>query len=85
MLFADPQDYETRASVAGMCALGLHIDMPAVVDTMDNRTERDYTGWPDRIYVVDTAGNVAYKSEAGPFGFSADELGRQLERLDAAR
>ena len=67
-----------------MCATNLHVELPAVVDTMDNATERAYTGWPDRIYVVDTAGDVAYKSEAGPFGFSAEELGHALERLDTA-
>ena len=50
---------------------------------MDNGTERAYTAWPDRIYVVDRAGNIAYKSAAGPFGFSADELAGALERLDA--
>lgn len=83
VLFADPRDYESRANVAGMCAVNLHIDFPAVVDTMDNRAERDYTAWPDRIYVVDRTGTIAYKSAAGPFGFSADELSRELERLDA--
>ncbi len=81
VLFAEPRDYETRASLAGTCAVNLGIAFPAVVDTMDNRTERAYTAWPDRIYVVDRAGRVAYKSDAGPFGFSAAELGRALERL----
>lgn len=83
VLFAEPRDYETRVSLAGTCAVNLGIVFPAVVDTMDNRTERAYTAWPDRIYVVDHSGAVAYKSEAGPFGFSAAELARVLERLDA--
>lgn len=61
--------------------MNLKIDFPALVDTMDNRTERAYTGWPDRIYVVDRSGSIAYKSKAGPFGFSADELAAQLEHL----
>jgi hypothetical protein len=51
---------------------------------MDNRTERAYTAWPDRIYVVDRDGNVAYKSEAGPFGFKPDLLPDVLDRLDAS-
>lgn len=51
---------------------------------MDNQTERAYTAWPDRIYVVDRAGTISYKSGPGPFGFSAEQLARELERLDAA-
>lgn len=84
VLFAEPLDYETRASIAGTCAVNLGIAFPSVVDTMDNRTERAYTAWPDRIYVVDRAGTIAYKSEAGPFGFSAAELARILETLEPA-
>lgn len=28
-----------------------------------------YAGWPDRLYVIDREGRVAYKSGPGPFGF----------------
>jgi len=58
--------------------LRLAIKIPAVVDGMDNQVERAYTGWPDRLYVIDTAGRVRYKSAAGPFGFSTVELERAL-------
>ena len=81
MIFEEPRDYETRAEVAGTCALNLGIEFPALVDTMDNRTERAYTAWPDRIYVVDRSGTIAFKSAAGPFGFSAEQLSGALEHL----
>ena len=81
MIFEDPRDFETRASLAGTCSVNLGIQFPALVDTIDNRTERAYTAWPDRIYVVDREGNIAFKSEAGPFGFKAEYLSDALERL----
>ena len=81
MLFEDPRDYDTRASIAGVCSTNLGIEFPALVDTIDNRTERAYTAWPDRIYVVDRKGNIAFKSEAGPFGFKAERLSGALEDL----
>jgi type I thyroxine 5'-deiodinase len=64
--------------VAGTCVLRLAIKLPAVIDGIDNRVERAYTGWPDRLYVIDTDGRVRYKSPAGPFGFSTAELEQAL-------
>jgi len=70
-----------RCSVAGTCLTKLGIEFPAVVDDIANSTERAYTAWPDRLYVIDRNGRVAYKSKPGPFGFKPDEVARTLERL----
>jgi type I thyroxine 5'-deiodinase len=64
-----------------MCVTKLGIELPALVDGPDNRVERAYTAWPDRLYVIDRAGVVAYKSAAGPFGFKPSEVQATLERL----
>jgi hypothetical protein len=55
--------------------------MPALVDTIENRTEIAYTAWPDRIYLVDRNGRIAFKSEAGPFGFKTELLSEALGQL----
>jgi type I thyroxine 5'-deiodinase len=52
--------------------LGIHI--PAVLDEFGNSTEQAFTAWPDRLYLLDAQGHVAYKSRPGPFGFHPDEL-----------
>ena len=70
-----------RCAVAGSCLTKLGIEFPAVVDDEANTAERAYTAWPDRLYVIDREGRVAYKSKPGPFGFKPDEVGRILERL----
>jgi hypothetical protein len=70
-----------RCAVAGSCLTKLGIEFPAVVDDLDNSAERSYTAWPDRLYVIDRDGRVAYKSRPGPFGFKPEEVGRTLERL----
>jgi hypothetical protein len=59
----------------------LGIKFPALVDGFENSTEKAYTGWPDRIYLIDAKGRVAYKSRPGPFGFKPQELRSALERL----
>ena len=81
VIFEDPQDYETRVNLAGTCSANLGIEMPALVDTIENKTEIDYTAWPDRIYVVDRNGHVAFKSDAGPFGFKTGLLSEALGKL----
>ena len=81
VLFATPKTEEERALVAGACVRKLGIKFPAVLDEFGNSTESAYTGWPDRIYLVDQNGRVAYKSKPGPFGFHADELAAALARI----
>ena len=62
------------------CALLLQLTMPAVIDSDDNAVNRAYAAWPDRLYVIDTNGKVAYKSGPGPSGFKSPELAAWLQR-----
>lgn len=81
VLYANPKTLAERTAVAGACIKGLKIDIPAVVDDLRNTTERAYTGWPDRLYVVDPDGRIAFKSAAGPYGFDPQGVEAELERL----
>jgi hypothetical protein len=83
VLFASPRSEEERAFVAGACVRKLGIEIPAVLDEFGNSTESAYTAWPDRLYLIDAAGRVAYKSRPGPFGFSADQLKTAIQRAVA--
>jgi type I thyroxine 5'-deiodinase len=64
-----------------LCVVKLGIKFPAVVDGFDNATERAYTGWPDRLYVIDSDGRVSYKSGPGPFGFKPQGVTDTLQRM----
>ena len=70
-----------RCSAAGMCLTKLGVEFPAAVDDLANSTERAYTAWPDRLYVIDRDGRIAYKSKPGPWGFKPEEVSQTLERL----
>src|SRR5207249_8961046 len=74
VVFASPKNEEERAFVAGACVRKLGVKIPAVLDEFGNSTERAYTGWPDRMYVIDAQGRIDYKSKPGPFGFMIAEL-----------
>ena len=70
-----------RAETAGVCLTKLAIKLPALVDGADDGVERAYTGWPDRLYVIDTDGRVAFKSAAGPFGFKPAAMKAALDAV----
>ncbi len=79
VLVASARSFDDRDGAAHMCVVKLGIHIPALVDDMEDSTERAYKGWPDRLYVIDRAGRVAYKSQAGPFGFHPDDMTNALQ------
>jgi len=81
VVFASPKNEEERAFIAGACVRKRGIKFPAVLDEFGNSTERVYTGWPDRIYLIDGNGRVAFKTKPGPFGFKPDNLAAALAKL----
>jgi len=78
ILVSTAKTFSDRDSAANTCVVKLGIHIPALVDDMNDSTERAYTGWPDRLYVIDREGRVAYKSTPGPFGFHPDEMAKVL-------
>jgi type I thyroxine 5'-deiodinase len=81
VVFASPKSEEERALVAGACISKLGIKIPSVLDEFGNTTELAYTGWPDRLYLIDRDGKVAFKSPPGPFGFKPDDLKAALVKV----
>ena len=81
VLVASTRTLDERVNVAGVCMTKLGIELPALVDEADNRVERAYTAWPDRLYVIDRDGRIALKSAAGPFGFKPAAVETILKRL----
>jgi len=81
VVYASPKDQRERVGVAGACVRKLGIEFPALIDNWDNSVERAYTGWPDRLYVIDREGRVAYKAGPGPWGFKPKEVGETLRRI----
>ena len=76
----DPTTDDERRAVASTCAARLKLDMPMVIDRVDNAVTSAYGGWPDRLYLVDREGRIAFQGGEGPFGFKPQELERAIER-----
>lgn len=74
VVYASPADLDERADLADVCVTRLGIKLPAVVDRFDDAVDTAYSGWPDRLFLIDREGRVAYKSNPGPFGFKPADL-----------
>ena len=77
----DPTNNDERLEAATACALRLKIRMPVVVDEIDDQIASAYGALPDRLYLIDEAGNVAFQGERGPWGFSPPDLEAAIQTL----
>jgi hypothetical protein len=72
--FEQPKTPAEREEVAGACAVSLKISIPTLIDEMTNEVDRAYAALPDRLYLIDAEGRIAYRSGPGPVGFKPQEL-----------
>ncbi len=80
-IMEEPQTLDERCANARHCKQALGLDaIPAVIDTLEDDADRAYEAWPDRLVLIDADGNVAYRSEPGPFGFDLGEFRAALAR-----
>jgi len=81
VLFRSPRTDGERTQTASACVRNLGIRIPALLDGIENRVERAYTGWPDRLYLVGRDGRVIFKTLPGPYGFSSKKLADALRTV----
>ncbi len=78
IIIKQPTQRQERVEVATTCCQSLAMSMPLLVDDLSDRVGHAYSGMPDRLYVIDRSGRVAYKGGRGPFGFKSGEMEQSL-------
>ncbi len=73
MLFRQHQSMEERVEVGSACMLKLGLELPALVDEMDDTVATAYAAMPERLYLIGRDGRIAYKSGVGPMFFRPAE------------
>ena len=76
----DPPTDQARHQVASECALRLQIELPVVVDAIDDSIASAYGALPDRLYLIGRGGRIAYQGEPGPGGFDPRTLEQAIEQ-----
>ena len=64
-----PTTMGEREAMAEVCMLKLALDMPMVVDDMEDAIDRAYNALPERLYLLDGNARVVFKTVAGSHGF----------------
>lgn len=72
--FPQPTTLEGRMEAARACVVDFELALPTVVDRMDDPIANHWGAWPDRMYVIDSDGRIAYQGGVGPFGFRPEEV-----------
>ena len=78
---AQPKTAAERTLAAVHCCESLKMALPLLVDGIDDVVGREYSGFPDRLYLIDRDGRIAYKGGRGPFGYKPRELEQSLIML----
>ena len=72
--YPQPKTLGQRVAIANDFARRFDYRVPLAVDGMDNRADALYAGWPERFYIVDERGIIAYKGKTGPFGYHPEDV-----------
>ena len=74
VIFEQPATTDERAEVAAACMLRYNFSFPMLLDNIENEAEEKYISWPDRLYLIDSDGKIAYQGGMGPLYFDVDEF-----------
>ena len=72
IVYDQPETIEERAEVAEACMRHMNLEMPMLLDTIDDEVDRKYAALPERLYVIDRSGVVTHQAGPGPFGFDTE-------------
>jgi alkylhydroperoxidase family enzyme/thiol-disulfide isomerase/thioredoxin len=78
---SQPKMDSERRLIARTCQKHLDIDIPFLVDGVDDAVGSLYSGMPNRLYLIDQTGRIAFKNGRGPFGFHPRQLEQSLVLL----
>ena len=79
VLFRQPTTFIERKQLARTFADKMNVETTTLVDDIENTANACYAAWPERIYIIDTDGRIAYKGGMGPFFFQPEDVANFLE------
>jgi hypothetical protein len=71
--YAQPKNLEQRVAIANDFTKRLKFPLPFGIDDMSNAANDAYAAWPERIYIIDESGHIAYRGGMGPFNYKPEE------------
>jgi hypothetical protein len=72
--YAQPKTLEQRVAIAQDFVQRQKYPLPFGIDDMNNAADLAYSAWPERLYVIDEHGHIAYAGGMGPFNYDPEEV-----------
>lgn len=72
---------DDRKSAAEGCAKKSPLKVPVLLDDMKDTVAKAYSANPERFFILDAEGKVAYAGERGPHGVDLDAFEKRLKEL----
>ena len=72
--YAQPKTLEQRVAIAKDFTARYKFPLPFGIDEMGNAADAAYAAWPERLYVIDETGHVAYRGGMGPFNYKPADV-----------
>jgi hypothetical protein len=72
--YAQPKTLEQRLAIANDFTKRFKFPLPFGIDDMSNAANDAYAAWPERLYVIDESGHIAYRGGIGPFNYNPAEV-----------
>lgn len=79
ILFNQPKTNTERLELAHVFQQKFHLQMPLLVDPIENPAGQAFSAWPERIYIIDPSGKIIYKGGMGPDDFDVEEAREFLQ------
>lgn len=72
--YAQPKTLQQRVAIANDFTQRFKFALPFGIDDMSNAANVAYAAWPERLYIIDESGRIAYKGGNGPFKYDPKEV-----------
>ena len=84
IIVLEPVTTTERTAVGSDCQISLDIQMPLLIDSIDNEVEEKYISLPMRLFVIGSDGKVTYTGGRGPRKFDPDSWEANIKQLIAS-
>jgi hypothetical protein len=74
-----PITTQERRQVAKEFLTSMKLEVPGLLDDIDDTASNAYASLPDRLYLIGKDGKIAYAGDRGPRGFKVDQLQKAME------
>jgi hypothetical protein len=71
--YAQPKTLQQRVAIANDFTRRFKFPLPFGIDDMGNAANDANAAWPERIYIIDESGHIAYRGGMGPFNYKPQE------------